>query len=86
MSEGEKNIEEPVLECPHCKEFIIIEKLNCGIFRHGILKIDGKQINPHAPKTECDFYINKQLIYGCGKPFKITLVDNKFVIEICDYI
>jgi hypothetical protein len=88
MSEEENNNikDQPVLECPHCKEYIIIEKLNCGIFRHGVYKIDGKQMNPHAPKEECDFYNDKQLIYGCGKPFKITLVDNKFVIEICDYI
>jgi hypothetical protein len=86
MSEGEKKIEEPILECPHCKDFIIIEKLNCGIFRHGIFKINGQQINPHAPKNECDFYIDKQLIYGCGKPFRIILKENKFEIEICDYI
>ena len=88
MSE-ENNIdkkEEPILECPHCKECIIIEKINCGIFRHGTLKINGQQISPHATKNECDFYIDKQLIYGCGKPFKITVLDNKFLIEICDYI
>jgi len=30
---------EPILECPHCKEFIIIEKINCGIFRHGVLHL-----------------------------------------------
>ena len=26
-----------IVECPHCNEPIIIEKLNCGIFRHGII-------------------------------------------------
>ena len=28
---------EPIFKCPHCEEYIIIEKLNCGIFRHGII-------------------------------------------------
>ena len=77
---------QPILQCPHCKEYIIIEKLNCGIFRHGSFKINGIQINSHAPKAECDFYIDKQLIYGCGKPFKIIFNGEKFEIEICDYI
>ena len=77
---------QPILQCPHCKEYIIIEKQNCGIFRHGSFKINGIQINSHAPKDECDFYINNQLIYGCGKPFKIILNGEKFEIEICDYI
>ena len=83
---SEKENVQPVLECPNCKEYIIIEKLNCGIFRHGVFKIDGNQINPHASKIECDFYSNNQIIHGCGKPFKITFVDDKFIVEICDYI
>ena len=89
MSEEDKNNKAkdlPILECPHCKEYIIIEKLNCGIFRHGTFKINGRQINPHAQKNECDFYTSKHLIYGCGKPFKIILKENIFDIEICDYI
>jgi len=80
------SIEEPVLECPHCKEFIIIEKINCGIFRHGVFKNSGQQIDPHSPKDICDNYINNNIIYGCGKPFKILLKGTTFEIEICDYI
>jgi hypothetical protein len=79
-------IEEPVLICPHCNNYIIIEKLNCGIFRHGTLKTNHTQINPHASKEECYHYINNNLIYGCGKPFKIVQVNGKFIIEICEYI
>lgn len=78
--------EEPILKCPHCDEYIIIEKLNCGIFRHGQLISNGKQINPHTQKDICDYYRSKNLIYGCGKPFKILLKENKFSIEICEYI
>jgi hypothetical protein len=80
-----ENTEQPILCCPHCKDFIIIEKINCGIFRHGVFK-NGKQIDPHAPETSCNMYINKNLIYGCGKPFKIIEKDGKYDIEICDYI
>jgi hypothetical protein len=76
-----------IIECPHCKENVLIEKLNCCIFRHGTLKINGKQIDPHASKDLCDFYVAKQLIFGCGKPFKIIKNDkDEFVAVICDYI
>ena len=87
MSEDEKNMkEEPILTCPHCKDYIIIRKINCGIFRHGVLKNNGKQIDPHATKDMCDYYIRENKIYGCGKPFRILFIDNKFDTEICDYI
>jgi hypothetical protein len=87
-----ENITNIVVICPHCKEPILIEKLNCCIFRHGVLKINGKQIHSHAPKDLCDFYINKQLIFGCGKPFQVIPNENskdhddKFIAIICDYI
>ena len=77
---------QPILQCPHCNEYLIIEKLNCGIFRHGIIKNNSKQIDPHASKEICDYYIKNQIIYGCGKPFRIIVKDNLFFIEICDYI
>ena len=48
-----------VVECPHCKNPVLIEKLNCAIFRHGSLKSDGQQIDPHASKELCDYYIKK---------------------------
>jgi hypothetical protein len=85
MTDNNKK-EEPVLICPHCNDFIIIEQINCGIFRHGILKSHNTQINPHASKEECEYFINNGLIYGCGLPFRIIQEGNKFVIEICEYI
>lgn len=84
MSEDTK--EEPVFICPHCIEYVIIEKLNCGIFRHGVIKTTGKQIDPHASKEICDNLFKKNVIYGCGKPFKIFKDENEFKIEKCDYI
>jgi hypothetical protein len=81
---GEKNVN-IILNCPHCNIPVLIEQLNCKIFRHGILKSNNIQINPHANKEECDYYINNDLIYGCGKPFRI-IENNDFKIEICEYI
>jgi len=58
MSESKED--EPILKCPHCEEYIIIEKLNCGIFRHGVIKTNGQQINPHASKEMCDDLLKKK--------------------------
>lgn len=78
---------EPIVKCPHCNEYIIIEQLNCRIFRHGIYKTDNKQIDPHATKDVCDELIRTNIIYGCGKPFQIILTDNnQFIIVKCEYI
>ncbi len=64
--------------CPHCGGLIIIEELNCGIFRHGIIRETGEQIPPHSSKEE----IEKLVIFGCGKPFQF--VGGRLVK--CDYI
>ena len=32
-----------VISCPHCFEQILIEELNCCIFRHGILLCSRKK-------------------------------------------
>ena len=86
MSDNKTAIIATVVSCPHCKEFIIIEQLNCMIFRHGILKENGKQIDPHSKKELCDYYIQNQLIYGCGKPFRLEQTGTDYIAEICDYI
>jgi len=82
-----ERMSEPVFECPHCGEPIIIEKINCGIFRHAVRKSNGKQINPHSPKEKCDQLFQSGAIWGCGKPFQIMQnPDNTLKIQICDYI
>ena len=72
------------LPCPHCGGLVTVyeHEINCTIFRHGILKSTGKQINPHTPKAECDRLAREKLIFGCGKPFKF----DGHKLEICDYI
>ena len=75
-------------ECPHCHGLINVNEndFNCKIFRHGVYKKDGKQIDSHLNKPECDRLFKEGLIYGCGKPFKLITEDNKYGTEICDYI
>lgn len=77
-----------IVKCPHCDGEVIIAKheINCGIFRHGVLKSNNQPIHPHLPKIQCERLVKRDLIYGCGKPFKIILSDDKIHIEICDYI
>ena len=77
-----------IINCPHCNEFIIIfeNELNCKIFRHGVLKSNLQQIDQHLNKEDCDYLFNNNLIYGCGKPFKIEKNIDKYQVEICDYI
>jgi hypothetical protein len=77
------------LKCPHCDEYVIISEneINCAIFRHGIFKDSFQQINPHESKENCDRYYKDNMIFGCGKPFKI-IKDNekKYTLIKCDYI
>jgi hypothetical protein len=83
---------EIILECPHCNGVIIVleKQLNCKIFRHGIFKKNGNQIDPHLKKEECEMLIRDKKIWGCGKPFKVieSIKDQKkiYKAEICDYI
>jgi len=74
------------IKCPHCQDTIIIEELNCAIFRHAVLIDTLQQINPHSSKEICDDLIKNKKIFGCGKPFKIIIKDNIYIAEICDYI
>lgn len=74
-----------VIECPHCLNLIFIDQINCAIFRHGVLKSNNEQINPHLSKVECDILIEKDLIYGCGKPFEIIKIEDNYIGQICDY-
>jgi hypothetical protein len=52
-----------IVNCPHCNNSVFIEKINCGIFRHGVWKKNRKQIDPHCPKKLCDFYLHLLTFY-----------------------
>ena len=75
-----------IICCPHCNAFAEIEKLNCGIFRHGAFILSGKQLDPHTPRELCETYVRDGLIHGCGGPFRVVSKDGCLVAEVCDYI
>lgn len=77
---------EPYISCPHCSIMIEVLELNCKIFRCGIYKSTGEQINPHLSKIECDNLVKNDEIYGCGKPFQIVDNTPPFIVKKCDYI
>ena len=58
-----------------------IKDIKCAIFRHGVIKKTMKQINPMLKKV-CDYLAKNNLIYGCGKPFRLQ---NGIAIK-CDYV
>ena len=87
QEKSQEKVEEPIIICPHCKEPVLIEKLNCGIFRHGVSKVTGQQLAPHLDKQNCDSLKERDLIYGCGRPFQVKIDANGFFFaEECGYI
>jgi len=82
-----------LVNCPHCDQLIEIVELNCCIFRCGVYRQNQEQIPPHLPKSECDNLAEQELIFGCGKPFRIESFSNpeknnetSYKTIICDYI
>jgi hypothetical protein len=75
-----------IVMCPHCNDFILIEELNCCIFRHGVFIKNNKQMDQHASEELCNYYIKKKKIYGCGKPYQIIIQDEKYIAIKCEYI
>jgi len=76
--------------CPHCNHLILIYKneINCAIFRHGVLKSNMQQIDPHLSKPECDRLAAEGLIIGCGNPFRLVInkEEEEYRAIKCDYI
>lgn len=74
---------EPVA-CPHCGVGIVVDALNCGIFRCGVWRATGAQLDPHLPEEECRAAVG--LIWGCGRPFQITVESGVFRVAACGYV
>jgi hypothetical protein len=82
----EQNTLNIIVTCPHCLELVLIAELNCHIFRHGTFIANGQQVNPHATKEVCDYFVTNDMIYGCGKPFRVIKEANEtFVAIVCEY-
>ena len=77
---------ETYIECPNCEGMIEILQINCGIFRHGVIKENMEQINPHAPEEYCNKIYSEKLIYGCGKPFQLILLNDEYKAIKCEYV
>ena len=75
-----------IIKCPHCKKFILIEQINCAIFRHGVYKTNNEQVNPHLNELDCDNLIKNKMVYGCCLPFKIIKENDKYIAVICEYL
>lgn len=77
-----------IYNCPHCSLPITtaIGELACCIFRHGSNMKTNQQVQPHAPKEECDRFAQDPDYVGCCKPYKIVPDSGKYTVEICDYI
>ena len=62
----------------HCQEWVYLPKqeFNCKIYRHGVLKSNYQQIDPHLPKSECDRLKNNNLIFGCVNLLKLLFLEN----------
>jgi len=71
-----------VVRCPNCDDLILIEQINCSIFRHGVHKDSFTQLNPHATKEECD----NAKVWGCAKPFRLVKVEDFYIAVKCQYI
>ena len=84
--------------CPHCGGMVHIPatQINCNVFRHAFFKSTGLQIDPHTPKLECDRLLHEDLIWGCGKPFRLELeleqnraqdqIEKTYHATKCEYI
>jgi hypothetical protein len=79
--------EEFLVICPQCDAPVWISSIQCQIFRHAAYKINGEQLPPHTAQKTCEDLANAQLIYGCGKPFRIVKNENnENVAVVCGYI
>lgn len=77
--------------CPHCDGGIevSVRDIRCQIFRHGTFVRDGRPIDPHTARAECDRLARFGLIYGCGRPFRYIYASSGFTndyVTPCDYI
>jgi hypothetical protein len=77
------------VQCPHCvadgkeewETWIEVDRkdFNCKIFRHGIMRFPYEKgglmvsIPPHASKQLCDELAAKNMIIGCGRPYRLVV-------------
>jgi hypothetical protein len=65
---------QPVLECPHCKDYIIIEKINCAIFRHGVFINNNEQINEYNYQKLLSIRLPKDRFWPYTNSFQLMQI------------
>jgi len=70
-----------LVNCPACKEPVLIDQVNCGIFRHAFYTDTLKTVDPHASKRHIMETMACGRLGGCGAPFEV--VDGR--ARMCDY-
>ncbi len=70
-----------IVTCPHCSEYIWIEQINCGIFRHAAYIANNEAIPPHTSREECMRLLENNLVQGCAGPFRLVLTEKKIKSE-----
>ena len=69
---------------------IVIEQINCGIFRHAVWKETMEPVHPHATQEQLEEWLRTEKIFGCGKPFRLIHKAGADAIEytpiVCEYI
>jgi len=73
-----------IVYCPNCYGGVYIELLNCGIFVHACLKANFSQVNPHMCKEDIEALMKDDLIWGCGKQFKVDPNEKGYLVEECE--
>lgn len=71
--------------CPYCGDYVEINIVRCGKFIHGVNKKTRKPVNPHTSVIDCERFIRKGLIYGCGQPFQLTLEGEQYIASKAPY-
>ena len=70
-----------VVACPACNDTLLIEQLNCGIFRHGVNSATMRPIDPHSSKEQVVQMMREGKLIGCGAAFCVV----NGIPKICSY-
>jgi hypothetical protein len=76
-----------ITTCPSCQGDVIIleEEIACGVFRHAVYK-NGTDVGQHSSKEYMDGLIKNDLVWGCGRPFRLEKKEESYEAVECDWI
>lgn len=74
-----------IVTCPHCSTPVVIEQVNCAIFRHAAWRTTLEPVPPHATKTELETWASEGKIHGCARPFRLIPRPRQAPSEAIEY-